>query len=148
MKINKFIAKSSAETKKIAAKFAKGVLAREQNKHAAVVGLVGELGSGKTTFVKGFAEGLGIKQIIQSPTFIIARSHKLRARSYKKFIHIDAYRIGSKDLVTLGWREWIRNPENIIVVEWAERISKIMPKNSIKIQFETLKNGQRKISFQ
>lgn len=147
MKINRFITKSPAETEKIAAKLAKEVLAREQNKYAAVVGLVGELGSGKTTFVKGFARGLGIKQIIQSPTFIIARRHSLKNRNFKNFYHIDVYRVGPKDLLMLDWRNWIKNSENIILVEWADRISKIMPKNSIKIHFEILENGKRKIAF-
>lgn len=147
MKVNKFITKSPTETKKIAAKFAKEILAKEQKKHAAVVGLVGELGSGKTTFAKGFAKGLGVRQTIQSPTFIIARRHSLKSKFYKNFYHVDAYRVGPNDLLMLDWRDWIGSSENIILVEWVDRISKIIPKNSIKIHFETLKNGKRKIAF-
>ena len=142
------VSKTPAGTKKIAEKLAGVILSKHKTKYATVIGLIGELGSGKTTFAKGFAKGLGIKQIIQSPTFIIARQHSLEHKIFKNFYHIDAYRVGQKDLVALGWQEWINNPNDIILVEWADRIYKILPKNSIKIYFETLKNGQRKISLQ
>lgn len=142
------ISTADSETKKIAQKLALEIFRARPGKHAVIVNLIGELGSGKTTFAKGFAKGLGIKQIIQSPTFIIARRYSLKSEFHKNFYHIDAYRIGSKDLLTLGWRGWVKNPANIILVEWADRINRILPKNSSKIIFETLKNGKRKITFQ
>lgn len=148
VKNHRVVSKAESETKKIAQKLSVKILRARPGKHAVVIGLIGELGSGKTTFAKGFANGLGIKQIIQSPTFIIARRHALKSKVFKSFYHVDAYRIGPKDLLTFGWREWVKDPANIILVEWADRISRIFPKNSSKIIFETLKNDKRKISFQ
>ena len=147
MKRNCIITRNPKETENFANEFAKKILKKQTNEHAVVIGLVGELGSGKTTFTKGFAKGLGIKQIIQSPTFIIARRHDVKHKNYKKLYHIDAYRISAKGMRVIGWKDWIKNCQNIILVEWADRILKIMPKKSTIIRFEILKNGQRKITI-
>ena len=148
MKSRRITSKTAVETKTIAGEFSKKILKeKNDNDGAIIIGLIGELGSGKTTFAKGFAKGLGIRQIIQSPTFIIARRHDIKYKNYRNFYHIDAYRVSAKDFKTIGWKNWIKNPQNIILVEWADRISKIMPKESTKIRFEVLKNGQRKITI-
>lgn len=114
--------------------------------------LFGDLGSGKTTFTQGFAKGLGIKGRIISPTFIIVRQHKISSKYYvssiKYFYHIDLYRIESeKDLKGLGLEEIFNNPENVIVVEWAEKIKHLLPKKRIEIYFEYVSSNERKITF-
>ena len=73
-----YITKSSAETKKIGEKTAEEILKRKLQKTAFVIGLKGELGGGKTTFLQGFAKGLMIKEKILSPTFVIIKRYKLK----------------------------------------------------------------------
>jgi tRNA threonylcarbamoyladenosine biosynthesis protein TsaE len=140
------ITKSSAETRKIASRLSRGILKSKPGKKAVVVGLVGELGSGKTVFTKGFARGLGLKENITSPTFVLERIYKLKTKNYKLFIHIDAYRLEkSKDLIDLGFKNLIRDPKNIILIEWADRVKKILPKDCLKIKFEHKNKNKRKI---
>jgi tRNA threonylcarbamoyladenosine biosynthesis protein TsaE len=83
------------------------------------IALSGELGAGKTTFVQGFAKGLGIKEKIISPTFLIIRQYPF---SGKYFYHIDLYRIEEADLDILGLKEILEDEENIILIEWPERL--------------------------
>lgn len=160
MRILEFITHSEKETKQKAEELAKKVISQKQQAGAVVICLMGELGSGKTTFVKGFAKGLGVKKIIQSPTFVLVRRYKLpvnsyspRAKSrgklqvtsYKLLYHIDAYRLERpKEFLSLGWDEWVRGPHTIILVEWADRIKKILPKSRIEIYFEHMKEENRR----
>lgn len=135
-----FISKSMEETKRIAKNLAKRFL-KLRLKKALIIGLTGELGSGKTVFAQGFARGLGIREKIVSPTFILMRKHG-------NFYHVDAYRIKKpKEIIDLGWKELINNPQNIILIEWAEKIKKILPKKYIKIKFEHVDKNKRKISL-
>jgi tRNA threonylcarbamoyladenosine biosynthesis protein TsaE len=139
------ITKSGAETQKIAAKLSREILKLKPNKKAAVIGLIGELGSGKTVFAKGFAEGLGIKKIITSPTFILEKVYEL-PKKHRHFIHIDAYRLEKpKDLIDLGFKNLIRDPKNIILIEWADRVKNILPKNCLRIKFKHKDKNKRKI---
>lgn len=130
---------SFKETKKLA-----GLLAREisktrfKSKDALVIALHGNLGAGKTTFVQGFLRGLGVKSKITSPTFVIVKSYKVK--SYKVY-HIDCYRIKKPtELVLLGIKEIFSppagGPKNIVLIEWPERIKKLLPKNIFKINFK------------
>ena len=121
---------SSAATKRFAKELAKKIVRNETAKKAVIVALVGELGAGKTTFTQGFASGLGIKSAT-SPTFILMRSTKLKGRRFKNFIHIDAYRAEAADFLKLGFKEITSDPNNIILVEWADRIKKLIPKSAI-----------------
>jgi len=136
-----FVSKSAGKTKKIAGDLAKRWLKSKLRKKALIIGLIGELGSGKTVFIQGFAKALGIKERVVSPTFILMRRHG-------NFYHFDCYRIKNfKEILDLGWRKIIDNPENIILIEWAEKIKKILPKNYIKINFEHVDRNKRKISL-
>ena len=134
---------SSAATKRFAKELAKKLISarggpalggrRRPVKRAVIVALSGELGAGKTTFAQGFASGLGIKGA-PSPTFILMRKTKLTQSGSSKFgnfIHIDAYRATSADFLKLGFKKEAANPENIILVEWADRLKKILPKSTI-----------------
>lgn len=132
--------KNKIQTQKIAFALAKEIT-RRAPKRAFVIGLVGDLGSGKTTFTQGFARGLGVKEKIKSPTFILMQVFELPSRrkklpQYKNFIHIDAYRIArKKELAHLGLQTMFRDPHNIILIEWADRIKSLLPKRAIFIVF-------------
>ncbi len=128
------ITENAKETQKVGE-----ILAQEIKKgqKALIIGLEGELGSGKTTFIQGLAKGLKIKERITSPTFVIIKK-------IGWFYHIDCYRVKSKDLLDLGFREIISQP-NLVVIEWAEKIKKILPKNTFWIKFEYLDKNKRKM---
>lgn len=111
-----------------------------------LLALTGELGSGKTTFAQGLAKGLGIKQRIISPTFILMRKYDLGS---KNFYHVDLYRLEDnveREVRNLGIEEIWDDPKNIIVIEWAEKIKNMLPKNKMWIEFENLGEDKRKIT--
>ncbi len=157
-----FLSSSGEETQHLAGKFARDMLETPDRKPkgAFVVGLKGDLGSGKTTFAQGFARSLGIQEKVLSPTFVIIKSYPLRrseARPAKRggkiqnLYHIDCYRIkDEKDILKLGWDNIVSDPKNIILIEWPERIQKILPKDAMSISFETTKTSkahERRITF-
>ena len=133
--------RSAAETKKIASKLAKEIAARTSD-HARVIALSGNLGAGKTTFVQGFARALGITDRIQSPTFVLMKIYSLTRRKYiKHLVHIDAYRIESlREVEHLRLRELFNDKDALILIEWADRIKKILPKDTTWITFS---HGQK-----
>ena len=141
------LTQSAEETGNLAANIVKKLLQNE-SESATVVGLCGELGSGKTTFMKGIASALGVKETIVSPTFVIEKIYKLENSKFDHLIHFDAYRIEKSDeLLHLGWNEMISNPKNLIFVEWPERVIDIMPENHKKIEFHHSDENKRTIIF-
>ncbi|MEK7566666.1 MAG: tRNA (adenosine(37)-N6)-threonylcarbamoyltransferase complex ATPase subunit type 1 TsaE [Patescibacteria group bacterium] len=148
MKGVSFETNSAKKTQKIAEILAKELLKTHFEKHALVLALSGELGSGKTTFVRGLAAGFGIKSKISSPTFVIAKRYALNIKRYKNFYHIDAYRLAKpKYILSLGWRDMVGDPKNIIAIEWARHIKKVLPKRHIDINFKHVSKNKRKIVF-
>ncbi len=151
----KIITKTPKETQKVAKMLAKEILSLDNRKKALVIALNGELGAGKTTFTQGFVAGLGIKEEISSPTFLIMKkielhSHKLKVKSLKlkvKYLyHLDCYRLkNEKDLIDLGMKEILADPKNIVLMEWAERVKKILPKDAIKINFKHISRKEREL---
>lgn len=134
--MNEFFIKNEKETRKIAKILAQEIL---KSKKGIIIGLEGELGSGKTTFIKAFAKGLGIKRRLTSPTFVLMKK-------YKNFYHFDCYRIKDyKDILELDFKEIISNPKNIIVIEWAEKIKKILPKHTIWLKFNIVSEKERRV---
>ncbi|MBI2642331.1 MAG: tRNA (adenosine(37)-N6)-threonylcarbamoyltransferase complex ATPase subunit type 1 TsaE [Candidatus Wildermuthbacteria bacterium] len=130
------ISNSPGATIALGSKVAKSILKLPVGRHAVVVSLEGELGSGKTTFSQGFAKGLGIAQRITSPTFVIVKPYKIRNTKYKLFYHIDCYRIHKpKELLDLGWRDMVADPKAIVLVEWGTRVKRLLPKHTTRIAF-------------
>ncbi len=145
----KILSKSEAQTKKLAKLLAQEIIKNPlKNKGALVIGLQGELGSGKTRFVQGFAKGLGIKQRLTSPTFVLFKRYPIPYTLYPNLYHIDCYRLNRpKQLLDLDFKEIISNPQNIVLIEWAERVRKILPANAVWVKFEVVSQSKRKIKF-
>lgn len=137
------------ETNDCAAEIAHKVMLNPRKDRATVVGLKGDLGSGKTAFVKALAKELGISDIVLSPTFVIEKIYKLPAgKPFRHLIHIDAYRLESEhELLSIGWDEILAEPENLIVVEWPEKVKGLIPKNSMEIKFKFIDDKTREITL-
>ena len=108
-----------------------------------VLALSGELGSGKTCFTGGLARGLGVdeKYQITSPTFTLINEYPARWKLY----HFDVYRLNSySEFEDLGYEEYFCS-DGIVVIEWAEKIVKILPADTFFISFEYLDENRRKI---
>jgi tRNA threonylcarbamoyladenosine biosynthesis protein TsaE len=148
------ISKTTKDTEQIAKDFAK-ICLNKKDKNSCVVCLHGDLGTGKTTFSKYLAKELGVKRKVNSPTFVIMKRYqiknfknKVKNSGFKNLIHIDAYRLkNEKEILILGWKEIITNPENLILIEWPENIKKAIPKKHHKIEISHTKEGHRKFSF-
>jgi tRNA threonylcarbamoyladenosine biosynthesis protein TsaE len=127
------IAKNEKDTALIAKLFLGEILKqKKRTKEALIVALSGDLGAGKTTFVKAVAKHLGIKNKISSPTFVIMKKYPLKKiDGYKFLFHLDAYRLkNEKELMHLGWGEIIKNKEHLIFIEWPENVKKAIPSHS------------------
>lgn len=154
-----YLTNTYPQTKKIGESFAKNILKCNLAKRAVVLGLIGDLGGGKTTFLQGVARGLGIKQAITSPTFVIMRKLKIpwsrknslrdgRNHKFKNFYHFDCYRIQKPtEMLALGFKEIISDPQNIVALEWADKIRKMLHKDSLMIGFEFIDKNTRKIAI-
>ena len=103
----------------------------------------GDLGAGKTTFVRGLAEGLGIKEVVQSPTFNIM---KIYLKGNRPLIHIDAYRLADID-TDIGLDEYIGYETGITVIEWPMYIQKLIPDYSIEVEISNIGDDNRQIIF-
>lgn len=142
------LTENARETQKFGEKFANNLKGGE------VVALVGELGSGKTTFVQGLARGLGIKNRIISPTFILRRDYEVNIKyqksNIKNLCHIDLYRLEQnidQEFKKLGLKEIFNKRDSIVVIEWAERVRELLPRSTIWVTFENLGAGKRKIKI-
>lgn len=128
------------QTKKIAKDMA------EKLKKGEIICLFGDLGSGKTVFVQGLAEGLGIKKRILSPSFVFEREYDLVSGA--KFYHIDLYRIGDIDEASnLGLKELFEDKNNTVAIEWAEKIISILPQKRTDVHIDFLNGKKRRIKI-
>lgn len=136
-----YISRSEKETYSIADKVA------SYAKPGDVFALFGDLGSGKTTFTKGFAAYLGVKKNITSPTFVISKEYLVSSSSIKKLVHVDCYRLGGEnDAESVGLNEHIDAQDTVLILEWPEKIEKILPRDVKKIYFEYIDEKTRKIT--
>jgi len=149
----KYLSTSPSQTRKIGQNLAKK-FSKLFKKKALIIGLEGDLGGGKTTFLKGFAKGLKIRKKILSPTFVVMKKFRITkdakkiAPQFRYFYHIDCYRIKkTKEILALGVGEIISDPQNIVIIEWADRIKGILPKDRISIKFQFINKNTRKIAI-
>ncbi len=109
---------------------------KKKIKGALVLALVGELGAGKTAFVQGFLRALGVRQKITSPTFVLMKKYPLRRGIFRAAYHIDCYRLKSaRELSSLNFQEILKDASGIILIEWAEKIKKVLPKSAVWLEF-------------
>lgn len=147
----RIITKNLEETNKAANEFLASLNALLKNGQipsgATVIGLHGDLGSGKTSFVQGVAKAFGIKDGVISPTFVLQKRYPLKDHfHFKNMIHIDAYRLEKADeILPLGWNDITSDKKNIIFLEWPEKIGKYMPKDHKKIIFEFIDPETRRL---
>lgn len=137
-----FISKSPSQTKKFAQKLAKKL------KGGQILALIGDLGGGKTCFTKGLAQGLGIKKLIISPSFVLMKIYSIRKkRGAKQLCHIDLYRLKRpSDIINLGAQEYLGQKNTICVIEWANKIRSVLkPYKKIMINFQFVDKNTRKI---
>ena len=134
----KITTKSEKQTLNLGKKFVLGLKGSE------TIGLIGELGAGKTVFIKGLAQGLGIKKTITSPTFVLMKIYSILNHKSKilNFCHVDAYRLNSgQDLIDIGIKDYLNQKNTITVIEWADQVADILPEKVIIVK---LKMGQKK----
>lgn len=129
--------------------FASAYLAELKSKRrTVVVGLSGDLGSGKTTFSQTIAKELGINEIVTSPTFIIQKTYKTTDCDFLNFVHIDAYRLdNSEELLTLGFQKLLAQENNLVFIEWPEKVSKILPEDTEYLYFTFINEQERLIKY-
>lgn len=152
-----FVSKSLGDTTTFAQQVGASLVASSGPLPAAatILALSGDLGSGKTAFVKALAAALGITETITSPTFVIEQIYMLpkgaasaAAAHFDRLIHIDAYRLEkASELERLGWAEIASDPKNIICLEWPENVSGLSHCSAVRrLQFRFVDENTREIS--
>ncbi len=145
----KLILKNLDELRDFAKEMADKVLNNKSHKKAVVLALEGDLGAGKTAFAQALAKELGVKERILSPTFLIMRKYQIpkfkiqinsKAQTLKNkldnFYHLDVYRLKDKEeLLMLGFKEILKDSQNIVLIEWADKVKKIIPKDAMWFKF-------------
>ena len=131
-----FVSNSAEETMELGKTLARVA------KNGSVFCFTGDLGAGKTTLVRGIAQGLNIKSVVQSPTFNIM---KIYFDGTKPLIHIDAYRLADVN-TDIGLDEYIGYETGLTVIEWPDFIKELIPENAITVNIINLGENQRKIT--
>ncbi len=149
--MNKLV-KTLAGLEEEAARFVKKLAPSE--KGATLVTLSGELGAGKTAFTQAVAKALGVEEVVNSPTFVLEKIYLLprelggSASKFARLVHIDAYRLEKgSELAPLGFDELMRNPGNLILFEWPERVADALPAPAEKLLFLINPDGSRTLSY-
>jgi tRNA threonylcarbamoyladenosine biosynthesis protein TsaE len=141
----KFTSPNLSETERIASDFVSKLMTSTT---ATVLALQGDLGAGKTAFSQAVGKTVGVRENMHSPTFVIEKIYEINFRGFKKLIHIDAYRLEKDaEIIHIGWNEIIKEPENLILIEWPENVSGVIPENAYKISFQFLDENTRKIEI-
>ena len=125
------------ETKKLASNFASEIKGGE------VVLLSGDLGAGKTTFTKFVFESLGVKEVVNSPTFAILKSYDGKFKLH----HFDTYRITIEEAIESGFDEIFQEKDSVIFIEWSENIAQLLPEKTIKVNIKYLSENEREFEI-
>jgi tRNA threonylcarbamoyladenosine biosynthesis protein TsaE len=124
------------------------LLSKQGGGQPIVIALEGELGAGKTTFIQAFAEALGVREQVKSPTFVLMKQYSINnVANYHTLYHLDCYRLnGSADLMPLGGGDIIHRAGTIVLIEWAERVADILPRNHWVIHIDHVAEQERNIT--
>lgn len=134
--MNKYISASAKETELMGEKLAKKLKGSE------VIALFGGLGAGKTSFTRGLAYGLGVKDGVSSPTFALVHEYEGKFPIF----HFDMYRVTTyDDLYSTGFFDYIEN--GVLVIEWSENIEEAIPDNAITISIKAISENKREITI-
>lgn len=107
-----------------------------KKERAFLIGLSGNLGAGKTTFVQALAREFHIPEVVQSPTYVLMKSYPIQFDGFRKLIHIDAYRLESpEEFASLKPAEFLYDPEALVIIEWPEKVQDALPTPDIMINF-------------
>ena len=140
------ISHSESETRRVAAEFAGGL------KPGSVVALRGDLGAGKSAFASGVLSALGAESPHPSPTFVIMHRYGLAEPSLqgiRRIYHIDAYRLDDpKEMLKLGFEEWLADPEGLVLIEWPERLGELIPGRAITVSLSWITDTERRIAVE
>ena len=112
----------------------------EKISRPAVIELVGDVGVGKTTFVRGLAKGLGVNEAVTSPSFMISKVYALPDGG--NLVHYDFYRLSEPGLMVDDLEESLSNPKNVVVIEWGESVKDILPKKHDRIEIKYNEQGR------
>ena len=132
---------SESETKKLAAEFARRLHGGE------IIFLEGDLGSGKTTFVRGVAEAFGYTDLVRSPTFTIVNRYFIDHLILKKILHVDLYRLkDTSELTALALEEELKRPDTVAFIEWSDTMDTAQTPDA-RIQFQVVSQTDRIMDF-
>ncbi len=137
--MEKYLTNSVEETFELGLKFAQTLKGGE------VIEFIGDLGAGKTSFMRGLAEGLKSEDSVSSPTFTLSNIYT--GRDGLSIHHFDFYRLSEPGLVQEQLKEAVEDPEAIVCVEWAETIRGVLPEDRITIEITTLDEDSREFKF-
>lgn len=136
------IVKNEKEMQQLAIEVLQGV------SRGGIIALHGDLGSGKTTFSQFFLEGLGVKKV-KSPTFALYREYEVASQEIRKAYHFDMYRIHSaEDVLGLGFEEMLEEEGVVMLIEWAENISELLPDSTVHVYLEDMGGTSRRVRVQ
>ncbi len=136
--MQQFISKSEAETERLGERLARSL------PRGSVVAMYGELGAGKTAFVRGLARGLGLKARVSSPTFTIVNEYP----GERELIHFDMYRLsGADELFDVGWEDYLARGA-ICAVEWSEKVEDAFYGDEIRVRIEKSAENERIITVE
>lgn len=137
-----YVSTSFEETREIAEDLARKI------DTGTTICLYGELAAGKTTFTQGLGKAFGIQRLI-SPTFLIMRQYSVKDHpTIKTFYHLDLYRLNSiDDIKSFDLEEIWSSPENLLVIEWPEKLKDSLPKDRIDVYFKANRENEREIKI-
>lgn len=110
-----------------------------------ILELIGDVGAGKTTFTKGLAEGMGVTEVVQSPTFNISRVYD--APSGLKLAHYDFYRLSDAGIMGDEIQEVMAGSENVTVVEWSGAVDHVLPEDRLVVNITTISENERQVEM-
>lgn len=117
----------------------------EKLKTRAVIELIGDVGAGKTTFVKGLAKGFGITQTITSPTFTISQSYQ--AKNGRHLYHYDFYRLIEPGLMKYELAGALSDESGLTIIEWGENVQDVLPKKHITVHLTPISETERSVEI-